>query len=550
MSYLAEFYRKYIKYTDKHYNDWMIAYKMLLWNAKYLFNGSSSGEDINLLKSNLITIAVRTNGGVGNVLIHCNFLKYFREYLGKERVELVVYGHPVKEVTDAIFMQQPFIDRYYCYKDLHEEDYKYYDLVIDIHSFPEILKINTGKIHALCPKLSFLLKQWDNFKRDDRYLRFFTLRPLLNNNIYRYSILHNNNCLNVADIDNVLGVSTKEYKISLFIAKDEKIILQSLGLKKYKYITLQRGVNPFSGTNESPKMWPVEYYNKLIKMLKEKYKNIKIVQLGESVDRCQLLDNVDVNLVGKTDWDDLKILLKNALYHIDGECGMVHIRKALKGGPSVVLFGPTPKDFFGYEDNINICTNICSHCCAALNDNWQKRCLKGNADCMSSITPELVINSISQYEMKPKTFEKQTIVDKIIGTKYIKLDEIWADTWLKKQEILAYEIVKIKISDLYIFKFENNIWIKTKLLNSPAVQYLLGNKKEYEKYCKYKNSHVEGDYHSIERFQTLIDNYNYDSQIVSIVINKDNCILDGQHRASILLNQNPDIKIKALKLYW
>ena len=204
MSYLAEFYRKYIKYTDKHYNDRMIAYKMLLWNAKYLFNGSSSGEDINLLKSNLITIAVRTNGGVGNVLIHCNFLKYFREYLGKERVELVVYGHPVKEVTDAIFMQQPFIDRYYCYKDLHEEDYKYYDLVIDIHSFPEILKINTGKIHALCPKLSFLLKQWDNFKRDDRYLRFFTLRPLLNNNIYRYSILHNNNCLNVADIDNVL----------------------------------------------------------------------------------------------------------------------------------------------------------------------------------------------------------------------------------------------------------------------------------------------------------------------------------------------------------
>ena len=87
-------------------------------------------------------------------------------------------------------------------------------------------------------------------------------------------------------------------------------------------------------------------------------------------------------------------------------------------------------------------------------------------------------------------------------------------------------------------------------MNSPAVQYLLGNKKEYEKYCKYKNSHVEGDYHSIERFQTLIDNYNYDSQIVSIVINKDNCILDGQHRASILLNQNPDIKIKALKLYW
>ena len=50
-------------------------------------------------------------------------------------------------------------------------------------------------------------------------------------------------------------------------------------------------------------------------------------------------------------WGDLKILLKNALYHIDGECGMVHLRKALKTGPSVVLFGPTPIKFFSYSNN-------------------------------------------------------------------------------------------------------------------------------------------------------------------------------------------------------
>lgn len=67
--------------------------------------------------------------------------------------------------------------------------------------------------------------------------------------------------------------------------------------------------------------------------------------MGESPERCKTLHGIDVNLIGKTDWDDLKILLKNALYHIDGECGMVHLRKALKTGPSVVLFGPTPIKF-------------------------------------------------------------------------------------------------------------------------------------------------------------------------------------------------------------
>ena len=47
--------------------------------------------------------------------------------------------------------------------------------------------------------------------------------------------------------------------------KDEEKRLQEFGLNKDRFITIQRGVNPFSGTIEAPKMWPVEHFNTLIK---------------------------------------------------------------------------------------------------------------------------------------------------------------------------------------------------------------------------------------------------------------------------------------------
>lgn len=39
--------------------------------------------------------------------------------------------------------------------------------------------------------------------------------------------------------------------------------------------------------------------------------------------------------------EKLKVILKHAKLHIDSEGGLVHLRHAIKGGPSVVLFGPT-----------------------------------------------------------------------------------------------------------------------------------------------------------------------------------------------------------------
>lgn len=67
-----------------------------------------------------------------------------------------------------------------------------------------------------------------------------------------------------------------DYILDIHINKDEEKRLQEFGLNKDRFITIQRGVNPFSGTIEAPKMWPVEHFNTLIKLLKIVIRELKL----------------------------------------------------------------------------------------------------------------------------------------------------------------------------------------------------------------------------------------------------------------------------------
>ena len=103
-----------------------------------------------------------------------------------------------------------------------------------------------------------------------------------------------------------------------------------------------------------------------------------------------------MDLVGKTNLEQIKPILQHALVHIDGEGGMVHLRHALGGGRSVVLFGPTSSEFFGYSENKNLVGGGCAVWCEWALNKWQEGCLRGSYEtppCMASITPEMVMEA-------------------------------------------------------------------------------------------------------------------------------------------------------------
>ena len=83
------------------------------------------------------------------------------------------------------------------------------------------------------------------------------------------------------------------------------------------------------------------------------------MQLGGS--KSQAFDFADVCLVGKTAVKDLPYVLDGALAHVDGESGMVQLAN-LTRTRSVVLFGPTSVEYFGYAQNVNITSPKCQNC--------------------------------------------------------------------------------------------------------------------------------------------------------------------------------------------
>jgi hypothetical protein len=69
--------------------------------------------------------------------------------------------------------------------------------------------------------------------------------------------------------------------------------------------------------------------------------------------------------------------LQHAARHIDNEGGLVHLARCF-GTRSTVVFGPTPIDYFGYEENQNIPPSAYGGCWF-ITESWMSHCPRGFA---------------------------------------------------------------------------------------------------------------------------------------------------------------------------
>lgn len=200
--------------------------------------------------------------------------------------------------------------------------------------------------------------------------------------------------INQADILNIFSM-TEEYHYTGIQIDDD--ILKKHGLETKRYITIHRGVDT-DQVNNSVKLWPVSFYNNLILQIRRYFPEFKIIQLGVSHARCETMENIDLNLVEETTLSEVGALLKNAWLHVDCEGGLVHLRHALKGGKSAVIFGPTSPNFFGYSENINVRSSACPYPCEWMTENWQETCPRYNQKhlCMTSLHADIVMSEIEK----------------------------------------------------------------------------------------------------------------------------------------------------------
>ena len=88
-------------------------------------------------------------------------------------------------------------------------------------------------------------------------------------------------------------------------------------------------------------------------------RKVDVIQLG--VVEEERIEGVTHCLNGQTTLDETALPIKHGLCHIDTEGGLVHLAHAVHGR-CVVLFGPTPAEFFGYTQNINLEPSGCKAC--------------------------------------------------------------------------------------------------------------------------------------------------------------------------------------------
>lgn len=169
----------------------------------------------------------------------------------------------------------------------------------------------------------------------------------------------------------------------------------TLGLGKY--ITMNAGADMRFITHPEDfptKVWPIEYFECLVSLLKQEYPEYELVQLG--AEGQVKINGVDRTMLGEP-FELVEFILRGATLHIDDEGGLTHLATAL-GTKCVVLFGPSQMDILGYPQNINICTGVCPPCYNYVKG-WNARCFKGmrHPPCMWSITPEIVMEKVQGY---------------------------------------------------------------------------------------------------------------------------------------------------------
>jgi ADP-heptose:LPS heptosyltransferase len=169
-------------------------------------------------------------------------------------------------------------------------------------------------------------------------------------------------------------------------------VLEELG----DYITVHHGcdTNHYTrklASGQQTKNWQPERWEAVIAHL-TRTTSLKVVQLGTKDERP--LQGAIHYFQGRTNVREAALLLKHARFHMDSEGGLVHLARAVHT-PSLVLFGPTPTDFFGYSQNVNYKAGNC-HDCWWSTRTWFAECPRGTdpPECMNEIGVGDVIRQV------------------------------------------------------------------------------------------------------------------------------------------------------------
>jgi len=182
-------------------------------------------------------------------------------------------------------------------------------------------------------------------------------------------------------------LNLKKKNFDFFIPVEENIV-------KNLREELKDGFIVFSpGSNWKTKIWPFEYWKELAQRLSEKE---KIVFVADKEYFKLKEDKNILNLMGKTNLEELIAIVKLSKMVVSGDSAIIHIASSFKK-KTVEIYGPTIKEFGFYPYNTEyriaeISKNILK--CRPCSIHGPDRCPLGHFKCMKDLKVDFVLEKI------------------------------------------------------------------------------------------------------------------------------------------------------------
>lgn len=341
----------------------------------------------NRVRGEKIEIAFYPTGGMGDYIISSKLIEELQQYSDCNITvfcEKMMFGKSIYGGRIGVTVLE--YARF-------EKERNAYDLALEVEHFVHVLNMDDTRLKSLAPKLyqkmKYITDNWDTLYINIQQqcyrerIQFERCRLL---GLNRWTELRMGHAFEIIDQRTTIPMDS-------FYEKE----WIKLGLKSKGYITLNRGADQMREGMEQLKVWPKGHYEKLIKLCKEKMPQLPIIQLGSK--NCEKLLGVDQAFLGQS-FELTKWIIKNSLYHIDCEGGLVHLATQLDT-KCIVIFGPTPVHMYGYSQNINIVDKQCNNC-MGIYDDWAYSCYRHfKYGCMHKVEPQQVLKAIiDNYEYK------------------------------------------------------------------------------------------------------------------------------------------------------
>ena len=339
-------------------------------------------------ESGKISIIFSSTFGLGDAVIARKVFEEIIELVPDCVMDFFCITEAHKKYAEAFYSDIKNLNRLLNRQE-YDENLKKYDLALCVAGNHAIFfeHANAERLRPLAPELSLCLDKIEAYNRENVYGLQPWREALALRNMVFAQILHKNffhflSCYG--------ALSIRDKKINLPLAPEFKPVFDSFKLGKY--ITIYSNIEK-GEARPKVKTWPMKYLVEYVSLMKKRFPSVEIIQVGGPNDA--LIENVDREALG-CDLELTKYILANSLLHVGCEGGLIHLATFL-GTKCLVLFGPTAVEYFGYERNINLVSEVCRPCVFIV-PNFQI-CLRGAKEppCMLNHKPQKVCKVTCNY---------------------------------------------------------------------------------------------------------------------------------------------------------